>query len=200
MTVNEENRKKKKKDYEDYLKDEYGEKPGYNIVEPKKVKEKMREYKKCTKCGKIKPRSEFYKDGTKKNGLRSACKDCEWYKNPKKYKNSKRYKNNMCPYCGWNFNGSMGIYRHINACKNWCEERRKDWLKMMLNPDNNEFKKSYNNKWYKPNKNIPKSIHKNKSSKTLKKISILDKIKNMDPRLKKIMDPTELGKLIIKEE
>jgi hypothetical protein len=31
---------------------------------------------KCTKCGKIKPASEFYVDGRKKNGISSWCKSC----------------------------------------------------------------------------------------------------------------------------
>jgi len=32
--------------------------------------------KKCSKCGKIKPLSEFYKDKRAKNGRQSWCKEC----------------------------------------------------------------------------------------------------------------------------
>jgi hypothetical protein len=33
--------------------------------------------KPCTKCGKIKPLSEFYKDANKKSGYRAQCKACQ---------------------------------------------------------------------------------------------------------------------------
>jgi hypothetical protein len=33
--------------------------------------------KKCSKCGEIKPKIEFYKDSTKKGGLKSCCKLCD---------------------------------------------------------------------------------------------------------------------------
>jgi hypothetical protein len=34
------------------------------------------ETKKCTKCGKVKPASGFFKDSSSKSGLESLCKDC----------------------------------------------------------------------------------------------------------------------------
>lgn len=37
----------------------------------------MDKEKLCTKCGIVKPPSEFYKDKTKKSGLHSHCKSCK---------------------------------------------------------------------------------------------------------------------------
>ena len=39
--------------------------------------------KRCIKCGKFKPRSEFHRDATQKDGLRFYCRDC--VKTVKKY-------------------------------------------------------------------------------------------------------------------
>ena len=33
-------------------------------------------HQKCTKCGKVKPLSEFWKDKSRKNGYRSECACC----------------------------------------------------------------------------------------------------------------------------
>jgi hypothetical protein len=46
--------------------------------------------KKCSICGKIKNISEFHADKTKKDGLRSACRDCVNEVRSKKIKSKKR--------------------------------------------------------------------------------------------------------------
>ena len=33
-------------------------------------------FKKCTKCGEIKPHSEFHKDKSRKDGYATSCKSC----------------------------------------------------------------------------------------------------------------------------
>lgn len=54
--------------------------------------------KKCIKCNKVKPISEFYKSKAVKNGLRSTCKSCclkyqrKWRKTPKGIEGEKRQK------------------------------------------------------------------------------------------------------------
>lgn len=36
----------------------------------------MQDGKRCTKCGKLKPEAEYYKDKRASDGLHSSCKDC----------------------------------------------------------------------------------------------------------------------------
>jgi hypothetical protein len=54
--------------------------------------------KKCTKCGELKPFSEFHKDKCSKDGLKSQCKKCmkEYYENNKEKinKQQKEYREN----------------------------------------------------------------------------------------------------------
>jgi hypothetical protein len=112
--------------------------------------------KKCSKCGKIKLLTEFYKDRTKKDGLRSACKVCckeddkRYYKNnPEKVRERNRiwrennpeydkeyYKNNsekIKEYCK--------KYRKNNVEKD--KENNKKWVK-----NNPEKVKIYRRKTY----------------------------------------------------
>ena len=49
--------------------------------------------KQCGKCGEIKDTSEFYKDKTRKDGLRGNCKECMrkcWNKNKEQYYKQKK--------------------------------------------------------------------------------------------------------------
>ena len=40
------------------------------------VRKKIKEVKKCNKCGEIKQQTEFYKNNTRSCGLDNLCKDC----------------------------------------------------------------------------------------------------------------------------
>lgn len=43
----------------------------------------------CTKCGKTKSSSDFYKNSKKENGLESQCKECVLARKNKKYRQTK---------------------------------------------------------------------------------------------------------------
>ena len=53
--------------------------------------------KKCTKCGEEKPKSEFYKQKTHKDGFRSQCKACT-NKHGKQYRKNDEYVENRRKY------------------------------------------------------------------------------------------------------
>lgn len=46
-------------------------------------------YKRCSKCGKLKPKSEFWKDSRNEDGLQLQCKECKREYNLKRYLNRK---------------------------------------------------------------------------------------------------------------
>jgi len=46
----------------------------------------MSQTKKCSKCGEIKPLSEFYKSSTRKNGHQCLCKTCDKKGNTERYR------------------------------------------------------------------------------------------------------------------
>jgi protein-arginine kinase activator protein McsA len=54
--------------------------------------------KECSKCHQFLPNSEFYKDTSKKDGLRSYCRKCQREHN-REYRKS-RLDNNLCYDCG----------------------------------------------------------------------------------------------------
>ena len=58
-------------------------------------------YKRCSKCGEVKPVEEYYKDRTRKDGLRGLCKTCtnkslkkHYNKDRKREYNKKYYEEN----------------------------------------------------------------------------------------------------------
>jgi len=67
----------------------------------------MEESKRCTKCGEVKPLTEFSRNKNTKDGLHSACKKCERESRIRKHPEIKRIKNinsdpniRICKYCG----------------------------------------------------------------------------------------------------
>lgn len=63
---------------------EVDQKPLYfkDTSKPTKIVGKQELYK-CTKCGKFKPKSEFYKDNRVPCGIRNRCKVCYHVKSTK---------------------------------------------------------------------------------------------------------------------
>ena len=49
------------------------------------------ETKRCSKCGEVKPVSEFNKNDTKKDGLQTHCKECVKKYKQKHYSENKKY-------------------------------------------------------------------------------------------------------------
>lgn len=65
--------------------------------------------KRCSICGEVKPRTEFYKDATQKSGLQARCKQCQ--------------KKMAADW--WSRNGGTAYRKHAEYQKAW-KNRHKD--------------------------------------------------------------------------
>ena len=124
--------------------------------------------KECSKCHEIKFVSEFSKDRSKADGLRSKCKQCEkelckqWRKdNPESdKKRSKRWHENNPEYI------KEYMKQQYKNNKEYYKERSKRWREN--NPEygkqyyrnNKERRKEYHKQWYKNNKEHKKEYDK----------------------------------------
>jgi len=99
-------------------------------------------YKKCSKCGEIKPFEEFYKDKSHKDGYRSICKKCIKENNKKWYEENKEY---------------MKEYN-----KKWYEENKENWNKYVkkYREENREYLKEINKKYYEENRDSRNEYNK----------------------------------------
>ena len=74
--------------------------------------------KKCSKCERVKPMSEFYKDVARRDGLQSYCKICEKAWKNQNRKNNPKYQKRMKEYCKNRSQSIHGKYlAYIHAAK-----------------------------------------------------------------------------------
>ena len=108
-------------------------------------------FKKCTKCGEIKPHSEFHKDKSRKDGYATSCKSCR-----KKY-----YENNK--------EERKAYFKEHN--KKYYEKHREEKIKYFK-----EYNKKYHEKHKEERKEIwkeySKEYHKKKCEQTIEQIYI----------------------------
>ena len=97
-------------------------------------------FKKCTKCGEIKPHSEFHKDKSRKDGYATSCKSCR-----KKYHENNKEKR-------------KAYFKEHN--KKYYEKHREEKIK---------YFKEYNKKYHEKHKEERKEIWKEYSKEYHKK-------------------------------
>jgi len=98
-------------------------------------------FKKCTKCGILKPINLFYKRRTKtSNNSQSYCMDCSNELNRERFKRNKQdavdYKGGKCSICGYNKCVDALDFHHINPEEKDVDSRRiKGWSKEKRNKE-----------------------------------------------------------------
>lgn len=88
--------------------------------------------KKCSKCGAVKPLSEYHRNARASDGLRAACKDCSLaYLRSKYVPRVHEPEQMICPRCGTKFTRVRGAGNPRVYCSRKCtlaaaEQRRVD--------------------------------------------------------------------------
>jgi hypothetical protein len=128
--------------------------------------------KKCSKCRKIKPISEFYKRKNYKDGYCSQCKICKAECSKEYYKNNSEY------YKNWRKNNSEKLKKYfkeyskknskkiIERVRKWQEDnpRKVAKYKKRWQENNPEKKREANKNWVKNNPEQKREIYKRWSS------------------------------------
>lgn len=97
--------------------------------------------KTCSRCGKTKNRTEFYKSPGKSTGIRPECKQCSRKENHKRRRSRRAYVNKYkidkgCTDCGYNAHPSALQFDHVTGEKldtvSSMVSKRRPWEELLL--------------------------------------------------------------------